>query len=151
MIIDLFAMIKIKLVSFQKHKNSHIEEIEKEYSKRLSRFAKVELISVKNWSEDKGLSEKICKNAHVVGLYIEGPQYTSPMFANHLKELINLGNSKFVFIIGSAEGMPRGVDSQVDEKWSISKLTFSHQLMRMLLLEALYRSFDILNGSRYHK
>ena len=151
MIIDLFAMIKIKLVSFQKHKNSHIEEIEKEYSKRLSRFAKVELISVKNWSEDKGLSEKICKNAHVVGLYIEGPQYTSPMFANHLKELINLGNSKFVFIIGSAEGMPRGVESQMDEKWSISKLTFSHQLMRMLLLEALYRSFDILNGSRYHK
>ncbi len=151
MIIDLFAMIKIKLVSFQKHKNSHIEEIEKEYSKRLSRFAKVELISVKNWSEDKGLSEKICKNAHVVGLYIEGPQYTSPMFANHLKELINLGNSKFVFIVGSAEGMPRGVESQLDEKWSISKLTFSHQLMRMLLLEALYRSFDILNGSRYHK
>ena len=151
MIIDLFAMIKIKLVSFQKHKNSHIEEIEKEYSKRLSRFAKVELISVKNWSEDKGLSEKICKNAHVVGLYIEGPQYTSPMFANHLKELINLGNSKFVFIVGSAEGIPRGVESQLDEKWSISKLTFSHQLMRMLLLEALYRSFDILNGSRYHK
>lgn len=151
MIIDLFAMIKIKLVSFQKHKNSHIEEIEKEYSKRLSRFAKVELISVKNWSEDKGLSEKICKNAHVVGLYIEGPQYTSPMFANHLKELINLGNSKFVFIVGSAEGMPRGVESQLDEKWSISKLTFSHHLMRMLLLEALYRSFDILNGSRYHK
>ena len=151
MIIDLFAMIKIKLVSFQKHKNSHIEEIEKEYSKRLSRFAKVELISVKNWSEDKGLSEKICRNAHVVGLYIEGPQYTSPMFANHLKELINLGNSKFVFIVGSAEGMPRGVESQLDEKWSISKLTFSHHLMRMLLLEALYRSFDILNGSRYHK
>ena len=144
-------MIKIRLVSFQKHKNSHIEEIEKEYSKRLSRFAEVELISVKNWSEDKGLSEKICRNAHVVGLYIEGTQYTSPMFAKHLKNLINLGNSKFVFIIGSAEGIPRGIDSQVDEKWSISKLTFSHQLVRMLLLEALYRSFDILNGSRYHK
>ena len=151
MIIDLFAMIKIKLISFQKHKNSHIEEIEKEYSKRLSRFAEVELISVKNWSENKGLSDKIRRNARVVGLYIEGPQYTSPMFANRLKKLINLGNSKFVFVIGAAEGMPRGVDSQVDEKWSISKLTFSHQLMRMLLLEALYRSFDIINGSRYHK
>ena len=144
-------MIKITLVSFQKHKNIHIEEIEKEYTKRLSRFAHVECISVKNWSEDKGLSERICKSAHVVGLYIEGPQYTSPMLAKRLEKLMNLGNSSFVFVIGSAEGMPKRVDSQVDEEWSLSELTFSHQLIRMLLLEVLYRSFDILHGSRYHK
>jgi 23S rRNA (pseudouridine1915-N3)-methyltransferase len=144
-------MIKIKLVSFQKHRNIHIEEIEKEYTKRLSRFAEVECISVKNWSEDKGLPDKFCKNAHVVGLYIEGSQYTSPMLAKRVAKLMNLGNSNFIFVIGAAEGMPERVDSQIDEKWSLSKLTFSHQLVRMLLLEVLYRSFDILHGSRYHK
>jgi len=84
-------------------------------------------------------------------LYIEGVQYTSPMLAKRVAKLMNLGNSNFIFVIGAAEGMPERVDSQIDEKWSLSKLTFSHQLVRMLLLEVLYRSFDILHGSRYHK
>ena len=144
-------MIKITLFSFQKHKNLHIEEIEKEYIKRLSPFAQVQCISKKKWSEDKGLPENIRKNAYVVGLYVEGRQYSSPVLAKHLEKLMNTGNSNFVFVIGASEGMPRRVNSQVDEKLSLSKLTFSHQLLRMFLLEAIYRSFDILHGSRYHK
>jgi len=54
-------------------------------------------------------------------------------------------------VVGAAEGMPQGVELQVQERWLLSSLTFSHQLVRLLLLEALYRSFDILVGGRYHK
>ena len=77
-------MIKITLFSFQKHKNFYIEEIEKEYMKRLSPFAQVQCVSEKKWSQDKGLPENICKNAYVVGLYVEGRQYSSPLLAKHL-------------------------------------------------------------------
>ena len=64
---------------------------------------------------------------------------------------MNQGRSHLVLVIDASEGMPQGVERQVQERWLLSSLTFSHQLVRLLLLEALYRSFDILVGGRYHK
>jgi len=64
---------------------------------------------------------------------------------------MNQGNSHLILVIGGAEGMPRRVEEQVEERWSLSRLTFSHQLTRLILLEVLYRSFDILHQGRYHK
>lgn len=76
---------------------------------------------------------------------------TSTALAQHVGDLLQRGNSHLVFAIGGADGMPAGVDDQVRERWSLSSLTFSHGLARLLLLEALYRSLDILHGGNYHK
>lgn len=84
-------------------------------------------------------------------VYVEGEPFTSEQLAQRLQKLMNQGHSHLVLIIGGAEGIPAAVESQLQEQWSLSSLTFPHQLVRLLLLEALYRSFDILSGGRYHK
>ena len=114
--------MKISIVSFQKHRNVELEAAEQEYIKRLSLHAKVEVHALKNWDETAGLPEKFLKGTRIVGLFIDGKMSTSEQLAG-----------------------------QVQERWSLSRLTFSHQLVRLLLLEVLYRSFDILQGGRYHK
>ncbi len=143
--------MKISIVSFQKNKNADVEAAEGEYIKRLSRHAEVELWAIKSWKEGEGLPVRFLKAGRIVGLFIEGKEFTSEKLAQRMQSMMNGGVSHLVLVIGAAEGMPAGVAAQVQEKWSLSKLTFSHQLVRLLLFEALYRSFDILHGGRYHK
>ena len=143
--------MKISIVSYQKNRNAELEGAEGEYIKRLSRQARIELHSIGKWKDGDGLPEKLSQGAYVVGVYIGGRQFTSQKLAGHLQQLMNQGRSHLVLVIGAAEGMPKGVERQVQEQWSLSPLTFSHQLARLLLLEVLYRSFDILAGGRYHK
>ena len=131
--------MQISVVSYEKHRNSALAAAEQEYIKRLARQAQ------------GGLPDRLLKGTYVVGLYVEGESFTSEQLAQRLQRLMNQGHSHLVLVIGEAEGMPTGVASQLQEQWSLSPLTFSHQLARLLLLEALYRSFDILRGGRYHK
>ena len=143
--------MKISVVSHQKNRNAELAAAEQEYIKRLSRQAQVELYPINKWKEGDGLPDRLIKGAYVVGLYVGGKTFTSEQLAQRLQSLMNQGHSHLVLVIGAAEGMPQGVERQVQEQWSLSSLTFSHQLARLLLLEALYRSFDILRGGRYHK
>lgn len=143
--------MKISIVSFQKNRNPELEAAEKEYIKRLSRHADIELQQIKNWDDATGLSPRLLKAGRLIGLFVDGKTFSSEGLAQRLQQLMNQGNSHLVLVIGAAEGMPRRVAEQVEERWSMSTLTFSHQLLRLLLLEALYRSFDILHGGRYHK
>ena len=140
--------MQISVVSYEKHRNSALEAAEQEYIKRLSRQARIALCPSKARG---GLPDRLLKGTYVVGLYVEGEPFTSDQLAQRLQQLMNQGQSHLVLVIGGAEGMPAGVVSQLQEQWSLSSLTFSHQLARLLLLEALYRSFDILSGGRYHK
>lgn len=140
--------MQISIVSYEKHRNPALEAAEQEYIKRLSRQARVALCPGK---APGGLPDRLLKGTYVVGLYVEGEQFTSEQLAQRFQRLMNQGRSHLVLAIGGAEGMPAGVESQIRERWSLSPLTFSHQLARLLLLEALYRSFDILSGGRYHK
>ena len=140
--------MQISIVSYEKHRNSVLEAAEQEYIKRLSRQARVEFYLGKARG---GLPDRLLKGTYVVGLYVEGEQFTSEQLAKRLQQLMNQSHSHLVLVIGEAEGMPAGVESQIQEQWSLSPLTFSHQLARLLVLEALYRSFDILSGGRYHK
>ncbi len=139
--------MQISIVSYEKHRNPVLEAAEQEYIKRLSRQARVALCRGKARG---GLADRLLKGTYVVGLYVEGEPFTSEQLAQRLQRLMNQ-SSHLVLAIGEAEGMPAGVESQIREQWSLSPLTFSHQLARLLLLEALYRSFDILSGGRYHK
>lgn len=143
--------MKLSIITFQKNKNSDVEAAEREYIKRLSRHAEVELCPIKNWKDGDALPARFLKAGRIIGLFIEGKEHTSEQLAQRLQTLMNGGTSHIVLVIGAAEGMPKGMVAQVQEKWSLSRLTFSHQLVRLLLLEALYRSFDMLHGGRYHK
>ncbi len=143
--------MKITIVSFQKNRNSPLEAAEQEYLKRLGRHVKVEFHTVKSWTDQTGLPAQSLKAQRCIGLFIEGKCFSSPELAQRLQILMNQGVSHLAIVIGGPEGIPAQATAQIQERWSLSSLTFSHQLARVLLLEALYRSFDILHGGRYHK
>ena len=101
--------------------------------------------------EGQRLLQKIRDRDHVIALAIDGKAYDSMEMANRLKALMNEGKSEIVFLIGGSLGLSGEVLRRSDEKWSFSKLTFPHMLMRVIALEQLYRSFKILSGEPYHK
>lgn len=141
--------MNLTVVSYAKGRTGY-EEAEAEYARRLSGHAKLVVEVVRQWGDGDGLPERLAK-AYAVGLYVDGVRFNSIALADHIGQLLQRGQSHLVFAIGGAGGLPTGVGAQVRERWSLSPLTFSHGLARLLLLEALYRSFDILRGGRYHK
>ena len=143
--------MKISILSFQQHRNSGLEAAEGEYVKRLSRHAQVELRTAKLRGGDGAIPDDLLKAQRIVGLFVEGETFASEKMARLLQDWMNKGCSHLVLVTGGAEGMPATAAAQIAEKWSLSRLTFSHQLVRLILLEALYRSYDLLHGGRYHK
>ncbi|HJP31344.1 MAG TPA: 23S rRNA (pseudouridine(1915)-N(3))-methyltransferase RlmH [Candidatus Latescibacteria bacterium] len=142
--------MNLTVVSYAKGKTGY-EDAEAEYVRRLSGHGKAEVEVVRHWKAADGLPDRLLGNTYPIGLYVDGRSYNSTELSAHVGDLLQRGNSHLVFAIGGADGMPTGVDDQVRERWSLSALTFSHGLARLLLLEALYRSFDILRGGNYHK
>ena len=108
----------------EKHRNPALEAAEQEYIKRLSRQARVALCPQKGKAQG-GLPDRLLKGKYVVGLYVEGEPFTSEQLAQRFQRLMNQGRSHLVLVIGGAEGMPAGVESQIQEQWSLSPLTFS--------------------------
>ncbi len=144
--------MKLSIVSFLNSAQTGFEEAEAEFCKRIRSHAQVELVAVKKWDDKTGIPQRLLKRGgKVIGLFVDGEKLSSPQMADRLQAMMNRGESDLVFVIGGPEGMPREAASQVRERWSLSTLTFSHALARLVLLEALYRSFDILHGGRYHK
>ncbi len=159
-------MFQLSIITVGSIKEDYLVKALSEYKKRISAFAKIDEINVKEeriMNEDSASEienalskegEKIIKaipdGAYTVALCVEGKQYDSVELANLLgKEIDKSG--KLCFIIGSSHGMATAVKNRADNKLSISKLTFPHQLMRVMLYEVLYRSFSIRAGKRYHK
>ncbi len=145
-------MQKINIVCVGKIKEEFYRAAVAEYLKRLSRFAKVEIIEI---AEGKNLEEEavsILKYAkgYTVALCIEGEKYSSEKLAAHIKKLCDRGE-EFSFIIGSSCGLSESVKNRVDFKLSFSDMTFPHRLMRVILVEQIYRAFMINSGSEYHK
>lgn len=143
--------MKITVVSFQKNRDRDLERAEQTYVKRLTRYASVELRPLARWDEGTKLPEQLLRSAWCIGLFVDGKSWTSEGMAARIQALLNQGQSHLVWVIGAAGGMPSAAAGQVQERWSLSSLTFGHHLARLVLLEALYRSFDLLHGGRYHK
>ncbi len=160
-------MIKIKIIALGKLKEKYLREATEEYLKRLSAFAKTEVVELEpvrlgdNPSAgeiEKALSleaemimKKIPDGATAVAMCIEGKLLSSEQLSKELSNRINDGEGSFVFIIGSSCGLHSSVKSASQLKLSFSPMTFPHQLFRVMLLEQIYRSFKINEGSRYHK
>lgn len=160
-------MIKVKLICLGKLKEKYLREAVDEYSKRLSAYAKLEIIEIEperlpeepsGTQIDAALkveAEKILKRidggSYTVAMCIEGKQLESPEFARLIEVKTNSGVGCFNFIIGSSCGLHDVVKQRVDLKFSFSKMTFPHQLFRIMLLEQIYRGFKINEGGKYHK
>ena len=143
--------MKLSIVSFLNNSRAGYEEPEAEFARRIRPHADVELVPLKKWDDDTGIPERLLKRGWVIGLFVDGERLSSQEMAARLQKSMSSGVSHLVFVIGGPEGMPRKAAAQVRERWSLSPLTLSHGLARLVLLEALYRSFDILRGGPYHK
>ena len=160
-------MIKITLITLGKLKEKYLREASAEYEKRLSRYCKIDIIELEpvRLSEKPSQSEidlvlqkesemiikKIPANSKVYSLCVEGKQLSSEELASKLEEITSSGKSEICFIIGSSFGLHKSVKDKADLKLSVSKLTFPHQLLRVILYETTYRSLSIVNGTKYHK
>ncbi len=150
----------IKIITVGQIKEKYLQDAIKEYKKRLSKYTNIEVIEVK----DEGLveevkaikleAEKIKKHIndrdYIVTLEIEGKQMTSVEFANKIDNIL-IENSNIDFIIGGSYGLSDDIKNMSRLHLSFSKMTFPHQLFRVLLLEQIYRAYKINNNESYHK
>ena len=138
-------------------KNFFVDAIN-EYSKRISKYTKLEIIEIPDESnesiamkkEGEKILSKIKDNDYVVTLEIEGNSLTSLEFAKKIDNNFN-SNKNLTFVIGGSYGLDESVKSRSDYKLSFSKFTFPHQLFRVILLEQIYRAYKINNNENYHK
>lgn len=159
--------MKITLVTVGKIKEKFFEDAIKEYSKRLSRYCKLEILQVADEKTPEGASEVvelqikekegqrilslIRDDAYVIALAIEGKMLDSEELAERIEKLGVSGISQIVFVIGGSLGLSAQVMKRADYALSFSRMTFPHQLMRVVLLEQIYRSYRIMNHQPYHK
>lgn len=159
--------MKITVICVGRCKEKYWTDACQEYLKRLSRYAKTEVIEVADEktkedasdaedllvkeTEGKRILSKIPEGSYVIVTAILGEKFDSPKMAAKISRIMSNGHSSICFVIGGSLGLSDEVMRRADEKWSFSDLTFPHQMMRVILLEQIYRSFRILNHEPYHK
>ncbi len=159
--------MKITLVTVGKIKEKYFEDAIAEYSKRLSRYCRLEILQVADEKTPDGASaaleeqirekegerilSRIRSDAYVIALAIQGQMLDSEQLAGKLEKLGVSGVSQIVFVIGGSLGLSQAVLSRADYQLSFSRMTFPHQLMRVVLLEQIYRSYRIISNEPYHK
>ncbi len=159
--------MKITILCVGKVKEKFYRDAIGEYQKRLSRYCKLEIVEVADEKTPDGASEtvenqikekegnrilsKIREEDYVIALAIDGKMQDSVELSKNIQQLGVRGKSSIVFVIGGSLGLSKAVLKRADEKLSFSKMTFPHQLMRVILLEQVYRSYRIMNGEPYHK
>ena len=159
--------MKITLITVGKIKEKYLRDAIAEYSKRLSRYCKLEIVEVADEKTPDQASETVEENIrakegerilkyikddmYVITLEIDGRMLSSEEFAGKIESLGVQGKSSIVFVIGGSIGLGKEVLRRSDYALSFSKMTFPHQLMRVILLEQVYRGYRIINGEPYHK
>lgn len=153
--------MQINLIVVGNIKEGYLRDACSEYRKRLQAFAKLSVIEVPEETkgsihlckakEGEHILKKIAKDTYVIVLAIEGKSLSSERFAAKIEQLGIYGNSHLTFIIGGSNGLSQNVMERADLKLSFSPMTFPHQLMRVILLEQIYRAFKIIRGESYHK
>lgn len=155
-------MIEINVISVGNVKEKYLQELIADYKKRISKYAKIELIELKD--ESNKINENIVKETegerilssikegfYVILLDLKGQMLDSISLSKKLDEISTYHSSKIAFIIGGSFGVSEDVKKRANYLLSFSKMTFPHQLAKGMLLEQIYRSFKILNNETYHK
>lgn len=159
--------MRINIVCVGKIKEKYLKLGIDEFKKRLSKYCKLEIIELDDEKAPENLSDKemimikekegkkilskIKDTSYVIALAIDGKNLSSEELADTINKLGIRGVSNITFVIGGSLGLSDEVLSRADYKLSFSKMTFPHQLMRLILLEQIYRSYRINNGEPYHK
>jgi 23S rRNA (pseudouridine1915-N3)-methyltransferase len=150
-------MITVEVIAVGKIKEDYLKKAIEEYSKRLSRYCTMKITEIPDFPDDKNSVERegvliIPKIKGVcIPLCIEGKQMESIEFAKFIEKCTVEGNSHITFVIGGSNGLDNKIKDLAKLKLSFSKMTFPHQLMRVILLEQIYRAFKIINNEAYHK
>ncbi|MEI5993688.1 ribosomal RNA large subunit methyltransferase H [Enterococcus sp. 4G2_DIV0659] len=159
--------VKIKIITVGKLKEKYLVQGINEYMKRLQSYAKIEIIEVADEKAPENLSDaemlqvkgkegerilaKISDQDHVFVLAINGKQFSSEEFSKEIEQLGINGKSQVAFVIGGSLGLSDEVLKRSQQQMSFGKLTYPHQLMRLVLVEQIYRGFRIMRGEPYHK
>ncbi|WP_088042108.1 23S rRNA (pseudouridine(1915)-N(3))-methyltransferase RlmH [Bacillus sp. EAC] len=159
--------MNISIISVGKLKEKYLKMGIDEYIKRLSGYAKMEIIEVPDEKAPENLSDadmlivkekegerilsKISEDSYVIALAINGKEHSSESLAKKIDQLATYGNSKVAFVIGGSLGLSEAVMKRSDDTLSFSKMTFPHQLMKLILVEQVYRAFRINRNEPYHK
>ncbi|WP_404446610.1 23S rRNA (pseudouridine(1915)-N(3))-methyltransferase RlmH [Sutcliffiella horikoshii] len=159
--------MNISIITIGKLKEKYLKQGIDEYLKRLSAYAKIDIIELPDEKAPEQLSDaemeqvknkegerilaKISDDTHVIALAIEGKQRSSEELAKEMDKLATYGKSKIAFVIGGSLGLSSDVMKRANDTLSFSKMTFPHQLMKLILLEQVYRGFRINRGEPYHK
>lgn len=159
--------MKITLLTVGKIKEKFFREAVAEYTKRLSRYCRLRILEIEDEKTEEAISDRqreqilekegkrilnhIKADMTVIGLAIEGQSLSSPAFADWISKEGLMGHSHLCFIIGGSLGLHPSVLARCDKKISFSAMTFPHQLMRVILLEQIYRAYRIIHSEPYHK
>ena len=159
--------MKITIITVGKLKEKYWKLAVDEYVKRLGRYAKMEIIEVADEKDKDNMSEKdieivkkkeaeriltkVKDDSYVYTLEILGKQLDSVGLSGHIRERMNTGKSHITFIIGGSNGLHESISQRANYKLSFSKMTFPHQMMKVILLEQVYRAYRIMNNESYHK
>ncbi len=159
-------MLSINIICIGKIKEKFFKDSINEYSKRLSKYCKLNILELPdekipdklNINIEKSIKDKECSNiinhikkdSYTICLDLKGKQFSSEEFSKNI-ENISMQSSQITFIIGGSLGLNDKILNLCDEKICFSKMTFPHQLIRIFLLEQLFRSFKISNGETYHR
>lgn len=159
--------MKITILTVGKMKEKYMQAAVAEFTKRLSSYCKMELIEVADEKTQENATEVMCNivkdkeadrlmkyikdDAYVITLEIKGKMLTSEELADKIEKLGVSGKSHIIFVIGGSLGLGEVVMKRSDMALSFSKMTFPHQLMKVILVEQIYRSYRIITGAPYHK
>ncbi|HHX14164.1 MAG TPA: 23S rRNA (pseudouridine(1915)-N(3))-methyltransferase RlmH [Clostridiales bacterium] len=159
--------MKISIACVGKLKERYWEAAAEEYIKRLKRFADIKIVEVREErlpeqaseqeerqvveAESLRLINQARERSYVIALDRNGKMLDSLQLAQEFEKLALAGRSEIIFMIGGSLGLSKNLLAQANETWSFSKMTFPHQLMRIILLEQIYRGFKIIRGETYHK
>jgi 23S rRNA (pseudouridine1915-N3)-methyltransferase len=159
--------MNITIITVGKIKEKYLRDAIEEYSKRLGRYCKLEIIELADEKtpdnpsekeeeaikekEGQAILNKIKDNMFVIAMDLAGKQLKSEEFAGYIENLGVTGDSNIAFIIGGSLGISKSVLVRANYKLCFSKMTFPHQLFRVMLLEQIYRGFRIMKGEPYHK
>ncbi len=144
-------MLNVKIICCGTLKEQYLKDAVKEYEKRLSAFCKLSIAEIKDESLDASYNAVNTFKGCKIALCVEGNQLSSTELAQKIDSIAINGTSDIAFVIGGSEGIAENIKQMCDIRLSFSKMTFPHQLMRVILLEQIYRAFTIINHKNYHK
>lgn len=148
------AVIGITVVAVGKMKEQFFKDAFREYEKRLGGYCEFRCVEIPESTLDKEadtMVKYIPKCAHVIAMCVEGKKMSSQALAEYIRLRTVAGDSRIVFIVGGSTGLSEKIKNMADLRLSVSDMTFPHHLFRVILMEQIYRSFKIIEGSSYHK